>query len=188
VDVRAASPSDAAAIAAVQVRAWQWAYRGLVPDSYLDAMSIDDRTARWRQGLEHLEAGRTFYLIAGERAAAGFVGIGPSRDEDTGTGTGEVYAIYVEPASIGTGLGHALLRHAEDELRLRGFSTAILWVLEGNTRARRFYERHAWRPDGTSKTQDAFDVGADLREVRYRRDLTRPRTGGHAVSSNSEPT
>jgi hypothetical protein len=39
--VREASVNDAAAIADLHVRAWQMAYRGIVPDAILDGMSID---------------------------------------------------------------------------------------------------------------------------------------------------
>jgi hypothetical protein len=38
--VRPATPDDADAIASVHVRSWQAAYRGIVPDAMLDALSI----------------------------------------------------------------------------------------------------------------------------------------------------
>ncbi len=46
--VRAASSSDARAIAAVHVRAGQVAYRGLLPDELLDRLSVEDREGSWR--------------------------------------------------------------------------------------------------------------------------------------------
>ena len=50
--VRDALIDDAAAIAAIQVATWQEAYRGIVPESYLAAMSVEARTERWRDAIE----------------------------------------------------------------------------------------------------------------------------------------
>jgi hypothetical protein len=45
--VRPARPSDAGAMGALVVRAWQAAYRGLMPDDYLDGLTVDDRADQW---------------------------------------------------------------------------------------------------------------------------------------------
>ena len=44
--VRRATPEDAAGVAGVHVRSWQVAYRGLLPDDYLDGLRPEDRMAR----------------------------------------------------------------------------------------------------------------------------------------------
>ena len=49
--VRAAVASDAAAVARVHARSWRVAYRGLVPDAYLDGLSDDTWRERWERGL-----------------------------------------------------------------------------------------------------------------------------------------
>ena len=41
--MRRAVEGDAAAIAAVHVRAWQVAYRGIVADAILDGLTVPDR-------------------------------------------------------------------------------------------------------------------------------------------------
>ena len=46
--VRRAEPSDAGAIAEVRVSSWRSAYRGLLPDSLLDALSVPDIASRWK--------------------------------------------------------------------------------------------------------------------------------------------
>ena len=99
----------------------------------------------------------------------GFASTDPSRDPDATGGTGEVYAIYLEPDVVGTGVGGRLFAQAVEDLRQRGYRAATLWVLEGNARARRFYDTAGWRPDGTV-TIDQM-LGAELREVRYRIDF-----------------
>ena len=47
--IRPATPEDALAIAAVHVDAWKAAYRGIVPDEFLDSLSIEQRSDAWRQ-------------------------------------------------------------------------------------------------------------------------------------------
>lgn len=43
--IRLAAVADAEALAALHLHAWQWAYRGQLPDAYLDALPVT--RARW---------------------------------------------------------------------------------------------------------------------------------------------
>ena len=45
--IRRPTVDDAPDIASIHVSAWQAAYRGIVPDAFLDALSVDQREARW---------------------------------------------------------------------------------------------------------------------------------------------
>jgi len=42
--LRPAEPRDALEVARVHIGTWQAAYRGLVPDEYLDSLKIEERT------------------------------------------------------------------------------------------------------------------------------------------------
>jgi hypothetical protein len=48
-EIRRAVADDARGIAQVHVKSWQAAYRGLLPQSYLDALSVEQREAFWVQ-------------------------------------------------------------------------------------------------------------------------------------------
>ena len=165
--VRPATTADARRIAEIHVRAWRAAYHGLVPDALLSSLSIDEREARWRDSVMRAETDPLSQVWIAERAGTvlGFALIGPSRDDDAPATTGEVYAIYVEPALVGTGIGRLLFSHAVATLASRGFSRATLWVLEANSESRRFYAAAGWRPDGRSKLERS--EGFELLEVRY---------------------
>jgi GNAT superfamily N-acetyltransferase len=167
-NIRRAIVTDAATIAGVHVRAWQWAYRGLIPDAFLDGLSIEARETSWRRQLEPDYATHT-WLAEVDGRALGFVTCGPGRDATSPAGSGEVYAIYQEQDAAGTGVGRALMSHAMNELRARGFTLAVLWVLENNARARRFYEIAGWQPDGERKEDHRIDHVRH--EVRYRTSL-----------------
>jgi GNAT superfamily N-acetyltransferase len=99
----------------------------------------------------------------------GFASFGPSRDEDASDRTGEVPAIYLDPAVLGTGVGRELFEAATTALRDAGFAHATLWVLEANAPARRFYEKAGWAWDGAVSTH-MFDC-ANEPVVRYAADL-----------------
>ena len=167
--IREAVPSDASDIASVHVRSWQAAYRGQLPDEFLDGLSVGEREAMWRSGLSDPGPWRGCFVAedAGGRTV-GFVAFGPARDEHgpLPADTGEVYAIYVAPDAFGTGVGRELFARAGDALRERGFRTAVLWVLESNEQARRFYEVAGWKPDG-AVTTERIDC-LNYPTVRYR--------------------
>ncbi|OAI39868.1 hypothetical protein AYO38_06750 [bacterium SCGC AG-212-C10] len=166
--IREATPADAHAIATVQVRGWRAAYRGLIPQKFLDALSIEDRTRRFGGILAAPQPGVRFWVAERGGHVIGYASAGPSRDDGVDAeATGEVYALYLVPEAWDTGSGRALFTTAADSLRGDGFQTATLWVLEANERARRFYEHAGWEFDGTVMPFDAGGVAVP--EVRYRR-------------------
>lgn len=167
--VRRAVQEDAEAIAAVHVRTWQTAYRGQLPDHYLDRLGdeLERRAEMWRTEIATPRSSRHEVWVAdAEEDLAGFVGLGPSRDLDPNL-NGEVYAIYVSPSSWDQGVGRALFAHATERLASHGCAAAALWVLESNLRARRFYEIAGWALDGRTKVESRPD-GVELRELSYR--------------------
>lgn len=167
VRIRQAVADDADAIEAIRRRGWQAAYRGLVPDDYLDSLSDSFDATRWRAWLEE-QGDERGWVAERDGTVVGFVTAGPSRDEDAGERTGEIYGLYVEPRLFGTGVGRALIGRALADLRDRGFAPVTLWVLHGNTRAKRFYERAGFVLDGTEKHEPR--EWFTMHEVRYRLD------------------
>ncbi len=174
--VRPAVPEDAPAIAAVHVRSWQAAYRGLIPDAVLNSLSVEQRMAFWADAITDVQPPTGVWVAERHRAVAGFVHVRRSKDHDAGPSVGEVAAIYLVPEAWSRGLGRALLDTAVVELGRNGFEAATLWVFRDNARARRFYERAGWASDGEAKSIEIG--GVSLAEVRYRIDLQR---GGSAV-------
>ena len=170
--VRPALAEDAGQIALVHVRSWQGAYRGLIPQAYLDGLDVGQRTQTWQRALTETGDARTGVLVADNgEGVIGFVGYFPSRDPDAEPGlTAEIGAIYLLPDAWGGGLGRRLMDAALHRLADAGFTQVTLWVLESNVRARRFYEAGGWSADGTAKQDDSR--GFPLSEVRYRRSLS----------------
>jgi GNAT superfamily N-acetyltransferase len=163
-EVRPAVPGDAYDVACVQVRSWQWAYRGLIAQTYLDSLEPEIWAGSYTFGRVGIRLPFTQAAVDGS-TICGLATTGLCRDEDL-TNFGELIAIYVDPAYVGTGVGRLLIAAARE--RLRAVSTqAALWVLDGNVRARRFYERDGWSFDETRRTRSYGN--APVQEVRYRR-------------------
>lgn len=170
VTVRAAERGDAESIAVVHVRAWQDAYRGLMPQDYLDNQSVERRREGWERILAETDWPRTGAFVAeNSDGIIGFAHACPSRDDDASEAVGEVSGVYVLATAWGTGAGRALMTAAVSTLRDARFREATLWVLDTNTRARRFYEAAGWAVDGAELLEESR--GFPVREVRYRRPL-----------------
>lgn len=164
--VRIATVDDALAVAAVHVRTWRRAYRGLLPDAYLDGLSVERRNDVWSCILAETDLPRTGTFVLEEGLdVIGFVHVSPTRDDDLPAAAGEVTGIYITPSAWRRGGGRQLMDAAVASLKAAGFATAALWVLETNLAARSFYERQGWEPDGARKVDDRGDFV--LIEVRY---------------------
>jgi ribosomal protein S18 acetylase RimI-like enzyme len=164
--VRKAKVEDASRIASVHVRSWQVAYRGHMPDEFLNGLDVEKRTNMWRELTQDPDK-LIFVAEDSESNIEGFSALGPSRDADANPSTAEVSAIYVHPEKWGKGIGRALLSASIDQVRKREFDRVTLWVLEANQRARSFYESFGFIHDGAIKDDDHWKSFA-VREVRYR--------------------
>jgi GNAT superfamily N-acetyltransferase len=170
-DVRRAGPEDATQIAAVHTQSWQAAYRGLLPQNYLDQLDPADRLKRWQDTVLGADWPRDGVLVAAlDDKICGFAVFGPTRDTDGDPRRiGEIAAIYLLPAAWGKGIGRSLMAEALGYLAAAGYLQATLWALESNARARRFYAMGGWVEDGAVKQDDSR--GFPITEVRYRRQL-----------------
>ena len=164
--LRQATLDDARAIAAVHVRSWQGAYKGVVPSAVLNALSVEERARAWRQNLER----RSSETWVAERngQVVGWISAGRSRDADSTPATGEVWAIYVDPAFWRGGAGRGLWREAENYLIESGFSEVTVWVLKANGPAIAFYEASGLAID-SGVEQTVRLGGVELPEIRLRK-------------------
>lgn len=135
--IRCATVEDARAIAAVQVASWQSTYRGIVPDSHLDALNVAAGAARW---VRNLTSGRSVTHVAeGDRGVCGYVSWGPVR-EAVGEFDGELWALYLADENHGCCVGRQMVDGARKALLAAGYRSMIVWALAENP-AVGFYKR-----------------------------------------------
>lgn len=172
--IRAARLEDAAALGRLHVAIWRAAYRGIMPDAYLDGLSEAKHAAFWRQLLEQPQPDRLQIVLAAEEPGkpsageiGGFLLAGTPRDLPPGGAAlfrGEIYALNIAPELQGRGYGRRLMVHAAAWLAENRMTPFCLWVLAENARARDFYELLG----GTSVAQRAETIGgARLTNVAY---------------------
>ena len=173
VRIRGARVADADVMGEIHVRAWQSAYRGAMPDEFLDRLDPGLRISQWRETLTYPRTVDRHWVLERAGEVVGFAHTGTSRDRDAVTGSAEIFAVFLRPDVVGAGLGHRLIAHAIDDLRGRGAAWITAWVFEGAARARHVLDVAGFRPDGG---QRGFSVlGEPMRELRYR--LTLVSTG-----------
>lgn len=168
IEIRAATAEDAASIADINVRAWRHAYRGIIPDAYLESLDAASLTAKVRETLRR----HSTILVAHSGHVVGFSWVSTSRDEDASPNTAEVIALYVDPQHERRGVGSALMRESLSVAGAQGASRVSLWVLEANRAARAFYAAVGLAPDGTTKTTERWG-GVPVAEIRYLRALAK---------------
>lgn len=158
-DIRVLQPDDdRAAVSRVYEASWKYAYRGIIPDAYLDSIP----TGQWTNQID--TPGRCNLILLDGEKVVGTSCISPSRFPEWAD-WGEIISIYLLPEYLDKGYGGLLLAAAVNGLQEWRYNRIFLWVLEENARARRFYEKHGFLPSGVYL--DDSIGGKEIRELQY---------------------
>lgn len=149
---------DRRAISKVYEESWKFAYKGLIPQDYLDSIP----EGNWAKAVD-LPGWNTLLMLDGVRIV-GTSSYCHSRFDDW-KDYGEIISIYFLPGYMGKGYGRALLQAAVDKLAEMGCRDILLWVLAENERAKRFYEKNGFAESGAYLNDNIG--GKALREVQY---------------------
>lgn len=152
--VRKMTDDDTEIVRQIYVSGWQNAFKGIVPQSYLDNLNLDD----WAPPLEGA------YILTDGVTVLGTSSISPARDISF-KDWGEIISIYVLPELIGQGYGHLLFEFVKAKLSELGFTKIYLTVFEENFRARQFYEQHGF--SWNNERIPLIIEGKQLTELRY---------------------
>ena len=137
--VRAALPGDAAAIAQLRIDAWRATYRGMMPDAYLDAMSLSDSAAFWQRILASGSPLASVFVATEADRIIGFAAAN-RRDPPKLGFDAELSAIYLAFERKRQGIGRRLVAAVAAAQRERGATGLLTWVIAKNKDARAFYE------------------------------------------------
>ena len=148
----------------VHVDTWRAAYRGIVPDGYLDGLSYNESERLWQDAIE---AGDGCVFVAEDGAEVFGFASGSLRERfsrELREYEGELKTLYVLPSRKGAGAGRQLVGAVARHLVDRGVNSMLLWVFAQNRAARGFYESLG----GVPVAEDGFELGgACLSEVAY---------------------
>ncbi len=160
--IRSAEIKDAPAIAKVHVDTWQMAYRGIVPQDYIDNLTVQNRTMSWVRLLERNTDLITLVSENHDGRIVGFASGGRIRHREPRF-EAEISTLYVAPHAQRQGHGRRLFMALSNRLAQRGFKGLFVWVLAEND-ARSFYETLGGR-EVSEITRDF--AGEPLREIGY---------------------
>lgn len=136
-NIRRATEEDVQGIAHVHVETWRSAYKGIIPDAYLDSLTIENRTKNWRRNLKTLH---TVIFVAENEYGdiIGFAAGGPEQTRDPYY-QAELYAIYLLDTYQQKGIGKQLVKSVVAFLATKNYNNIIIWALAENEN-RLFYE------------------------------------------------
>ncbi len=169
--VRRARPADAPLIGAVHVAAWRSAYPGLLPETYLAALSVSRQAAYYDRQIRGgggvyvaLASGQDVPSGSGPRVV-GYTTVGRARTNLPGgtQGDGEIETLYVLDDWRDRGVGRRLIRTGAAHLAASGSRSAFLWVLRENP-SRWFYQHIGGRPVAEAQIRVA---GISVMQVAY---------------------
>ena len=146
VTVREMTPADYAGKGYVHYAVWQETYRGLVPEPYLDELTL-----AWCVQAAETYPIPTLVAVEDEKIVGFICYVSQAREFVQRENTSEIAALYVLRAWRGRGIGSRLLDAALSRLP---HAKVALFVLHGNTHAMSFYKKKGFCRTSRSISQD----------------------------------
>lgn len=133
--IRKANQSDLLAVATINTRNWRETYTNILPDEYLNTLSVAESQKKWQKFIENPVT--TLQVVEIDNEIAGFVAT--SNDDQIES------AIYVDALHISNhfqrkGLGTKLLNKVLEEAHQHNKRVTIA-ILKGNDNARNLYTK-----------------------------------------------
>lgn len=162
VKIRKASLKDVKDISTIYALSWKSAYKGIVPQKYLDDLKLDFWVSAFEKWIGNNIL--TAQIIFENEIPVGCIAYGKSRD-DKFTDFGEIVSIYLLPDHFRKGYGELLLKSALNDMKANGYKNFYLWVLKENTNAQKFYEYNGFICNNDEYTCEIMNK--ELIDVRY---------------------
>jgi L-amino acid N-acyltransferase YncA len=106
--IRRAKSDDAQGIAGVHVDSWRSTYQGIIPDDFLDNLSVEQRTELWKINIAKEEN----YVVVAENNAGQIIGFADAwkRDSNAVENASDLTSIYLLENYQGKGIGKRLFQ------------------------------------------------------------------------------
>ena len=163
--VREAIEDDIVGVAKVRVDTWRAAYKGIIPDEFLESLSHQSVAERWKKAFwENKNAAVGAFVAENEQQEiVGIAMCGPEQSQDA-VYQGEIYVLYVLPQYQNLGIGRRLVaacvQHLMHHLQAKSL---LIWVIAENP-YRKFYESLGGKPV-REKSQEI--AGRAIKETGY---------------------
>lgn len=138
--IRKAIKDDVTAISKIHVDGWKYAYKGILPEDFLQNRSYEEQCNKWNNRYFNNEDTTEIVLVAENDVGAvvGFISVDAvSKIEGI---DGSIGALYIDTSHHGKGYGTALFKAAADILKKLGVKSFVLTAFKENKKACSFYE------------------------------------------------
>lgn len=129
--IRKREQKDCYAVTHVGVISWNETYKGIVPDSDLQELYLneEENAKKSYESFDINDNNKLVLEVDGE--VVGFANYGQAKSVDY-ENCGEIYALYMLKKYHGLGLGRKLVDEAIKELKKLGYNKMVIACLKGN--------------------------------------------------------
>lgn len=159
INIIRASILDTKRLASIHVTAWKETYENIIPNEYLQNLSIEKREQNFKNDIANKDD-LEFYFIHKDDSIVGILILKQNDDLQRG----EIIAIYLLKAYWNSGIGTAVMNLVKKKFKELHYSKLILWVLADNTQAITFYIKNGFIRDDQDKT---VFLGKQFLEIAY---------------------
>lgn len=135
-NIREANAEDIESIANLYVVNWKKTYLGLLPDNFLNRLSVNDEIKKWQRYLTK-EKHRIFVAYENEI----FLGFSACKEDEELNNCLYLDSLHVYETSRGKGVGTKLINTIGNYAYIKGYEHISICVVKGNDKAKRFYEK-----------------------------------------------
>lgn len=162
IKIKDAVTDDVEIISKIHALSWKEAYKGIIPQEYLDELKEDF----WVDAFQNWISKNIFtvQLLYENETPVGCIAYGKARDEEF-SDWGEIISIYILPDYWRKGYGQKLLETALIDMKNVGYRNCYLWVLRENYSAREFYGKYGFY---CNDDEYKFEINnKPLTDIRY---------------------
>lgn len=138
--IRKAIKEDVSAISKIHVDGWKVAYKGILPEDFLQNRSYEEQCNKWDNRYFNNKDTTETVLVAEmeDGEVVGFISL-DTVSKEVGV-DGSIGALYIDKNHQGKGYGTALIKAAVDILKEQGAKRFVLTAFKENKKACSFYD------------------------------------------------
>lgn len=134
ITIEKASIKDAYTLADLKISIWQTVYKNILPDEYLDNLSVEERENKYHKELSNDHC-TDIYLLKSSQNIIGTLKIKYYTDEKNNC-CASIEDLYILPQYHTKGFGGYALKYTVNEAMIHDCRFLTAWIIESNTTVR----------------------------------------------------
>lgn len=135
-NIREANAEDIEPIASLYVMNWKKTYVGLLPDNFLNGLTVNEGIKKWQEYLNK-EKHRIFVAYENEK----ILGFSACKEDEELKNCLYLDSLHVSETSRGKGVGTKLINTVGSYAYIKGYERMSICIVKGNDNAKRIYKK-----------------------------------------------